>query len=173
MDGKIELAQSQIYLETDFAFFQVSDFGPGRIVFRASEYRFSDGNGGQYPTQDPAADSIVVMDTEGFLGVIPKDNLYQDYSTSEQDTRTTWVNGDKIYVRTFDLGNIGGFTDAVLTGLAIADVKRIIKYEGFAEGSSGAIRLDYELQDDIDATYYTMPIPFANNAFVTVWYTKN
>ena len=175
MDTRLEMTTNQVYIETDLSFFQVSDFSGGRMVFRSSAYRFSDGSGGQYPSADLSADTIAVLDSQGFLGVIPKSTLSAatySYDTVEVATQATWIDGSQIYVRTFQLGDVGGFTD-VQIDLLVADVDRIVKFEGYANTGNSWVSLESNgIDDDQIPLYFSMPIAFGNDCVLTIWYTK-
>lgn len=125
----------------------------------------------QVPVNDSGTNKRVTLAQVQTLMGIPF-----THSTSEQVWPfEKWLNGETIYVRTWQLGTGDATLYKPLTGLAVADVGRIhsmlIRYTDAAGG------FNLEVQDEEHlfpgATYYEAPHwPSSVDYTVTVWYTK-
>lgn len=123
------------------------------------------------------------------------------YSTEEQDTGLTWINGKKIYQITVEFGALpnNGTKDVICTGMG-TNVEDIIEISGIARGTASVsstasfIPLCYAYGGS-DANWYKWPISYfirqqdnghyktirlstftdrsANIAYFTIRYTKS
>lgn len=67
-----------------------------------------------------------------FIGVYGGDPIVLDYSTSEQDTGATWIDGSHIYKKTVNFGTLPS-TAGSAKGVAhsISNLGKVIKIEGY------------------------------------------
>lgn len=85
--------------------------------------------------------------TKAKLGADAMSN--QNYSTSEIDTGTTWIDGKKIYKRTFDCGNppAAGMTNNI--DINVTNFEKAVKIEGIM----------------FDSSNEAFPLPFIDSSF--------
>lgn len=107
-----------------------------------------------------------------------------DYSTSEVDTGTTWVDGKTIYKKTVDFGALPNATTKTVAH-GISNLYRVIKYECIAYNSGSSSNTPVPLVSavgnnstiDINATNIVMSAGVDRSAFdecyVTLYYTKS
>lgn len=118
----------------------------------------------------------------------------QNYSTSEIDTGTTWIDGKKIYKKTIDCGAEPEAGRATATNLNIPNFEKAVKIEGIMLDSyneaypipycnasaSGSTNADYELQVVQASGSLTWQVWVIRGSYsleitkiyVTVYYTK-
>ena len=106
-------------------------------------------------------------------GTLNAPNPYSplDYSTTEQETGQKWIDGQDIYLCTFDLGSdisIGSssYTD---TNIDASGIAKIINAR--AMQSNGTYKL---INASCDATYVKVSSPFSSDTarYITLFYTK-
>ena len=174
MDTRLEMRANQIFMETDNTFFQISDFGsPGRMVFRANDYRFSDGVGGQFPRLGNTSDSLATFDASGFLRHIPISSLPISnigYTFAKVNTGATWHDGKTIFKQSFNKGTGLGANDPLIVKTAVST---IVRSELNAIGGSGSVIVN----EDATLTIGTTDIEvFISSSFdlsiVTIWFTE-
>ena len=175
MDTRLEMRANQIFMETDNTFFQISDFGsPGRMVFRANDYRFSDGVGGQYPRLGNLTDSLATFDAAGFLRHIPISTLPVSelgYSFTKVNTGGTWHDGKTIFKQSFNLGN--GTGNFVATTLTVASVDEIIKCNSRGFISGGPIWNAQDASVLEGTTFMEVSTDGSETLIiVTIWFTE-
>ena len=95
-------------------------------------------------TTDPGEGSALASNT--ILGVYDGGGVTMDYSTTEQATGYTWVDGSMIYKKTISIGALPN-ADAKSVAHGISSLGKVIKMEGYCFRSS-------------DST--SMPIPFVS-----------
>lgn len=108
-----------------------------------------------------------------------------DYSTSEQDTGFTWIDGKTIYKKTINFGTLPNSTSKSVAH-GISNLGILIKFEGVASNSSGRrlpLPILYEpssaaFNTQLDCTNTSITIVTARNqseysAYVTLYYTKS
>lgn len=107
-----------------------------------------------------------------------------EYSTDEQDTGKKWINGKKIYQKTFAMGALGLAT-TIKKPHNISNLDLVVGIQGFAKENS--IGATINLPHAADQQAYTVTV-YADNAnvniqtyadqrgyaqsYVTLWYTK-
>lgn len=79
---------------------------------------------------DPGEGSALAANN--FIGVYGGDPIVLDYSTSEQDTGATWIDGSHIYKKTVNFGTLPS-TAGSAKGVAhsISNLGKVIKIEGY------------------------------------------
>lgn len=90
-----------------------------------------------------AIDSVAVSDDESFLRVV--ENYIDEknsYSTTEQLTGGTWIDGKPIYRKVIDIGALPSTSTKTITN-AFSNIDTRISMYGFAESSAGGITLPY------------------------------
>ena len=110
---------------------------------------------------------------------------FGNYSTSEQDTGFTWVDGKHIYKKTVNFGALPDSADKTVAH-GISNLSRVIKIEGTSYKSAeskftplpspGVSDSTYSMNLQVDATGVTIYTGFdrANEtAYVTIYYTKS
>lgn len=119
------------------------------------------------------------VETEG--GDTPAGGV--SYSTEEQDTGLTWVDGSKIYQKTLFIENAPSNDSASYT--IADDLDRVISYDGMFYGSTGGAEdLFYSRSDNSTSTWYSIILPTnalfirsyisrTGSIYVTVRYTKS
>ena len=108
-----------------------------------------------------------------------------NYSTSEQSTDITWINGKTIYQKTINIGNLPNATiKAVAHG--ITGITAVIKIEGWCYFASTGIwrklptmyrgsEIAYNTAVEVDSTNIFISNQADRSGFtgyVTIWYTK-
>ena len=108
---------------------------------------------------------------------------FGNYSTTEQDTGFTWIDGKKIYKKTINFGALPNATTKN-TAHGITNLAQVIKIEGFTSNGTSTYPLprvmiggaQYQAQIQTNATY--IQIDTADNlssytiTYVTLYYTK-
>ena len=104
-------------------------------------------------------------------GVLSANSQIVDYSTTEQATGQKWIDGQDIYVCTFDQGSdvsIGSssYTD---TNIDASGIAKIIDVMGMQ--SNGTYKL---INASCDSTYVKISSPFSTDTvrYITLFYTK-
>lgn len=104
-----------------------------------------------------------------------------NYSSTEQATGGTWVDGKRIYKKTVDIGSLpDNATKNVAHGISNLDT--VIKMEGYAYESPSFIPLPFVTNNDSNQVYLIVNATNiiigtgANRSsfsgYVTLWYTK-
>jgi hypothetical protein len=87
-------------------------------------------------TTDPGEGSV--LPDNNFIGVYGDEPIVLDYSTAEVDTGTKWINGESIYRKTINLGNLPDTTTKNITH-NISNFETLVKLEGsFTNGTNSA-----------------------------------
>lgn len=107
----------------------------------------------------------------------------ESYSTTEQKTDGTWIDGKPIYKKTIDFGYLPN--DAVKSvAHNIANISQVIKIEGTAMSGTTAIPLPIPASDSSASGYCQIAVSSTNivvdngndrtswYAYMTVYYTK-
>lgn len=105
--------------------------------------------------------------------------LYFDYSTSEMNTGTKWINDKLIYKKTVDLGALpNNTTKSVAHGLG-NNIDRVIKIEGYSYSSSFGMSLFIpDSSFDIDVAGINIEISTSQDlsmygeTYATIYYTR-
>ena len=110
---------------------------------------------------------------------------FGNYSTSEQDTGFTWVDGKHIYKKTVNFGALPDSTNKTVAH-GISNLSRVIKIEGTSYRpdqskftplpSPGVSDSTYSTNLQMDATGVTIFTGFDRSnetAYVTIYYTKS
>ena len=125
---------------------------------------------------------VTLHDTDGEV-IYPQTISDMDYSTSEQDTGCKWIDGKKIYKKTFSF--ILADAGATTVNHGISNFGLLIRYEGvvaqsgtknvpiprtlvnlnFQIGLEGVTTKSFEI--DVGTS-----VPKGKQAYVTLWYTK-
>ena len=130
-------------------------------------------------TTDPGEGSTLT--SNNFIGVYGDEPMILDYSTNEVDTGAKWINGDAIYKKTVNIGNLPNNTTAT-TAHGISNFSTLVKLEGnFTDGTNSA-PIPYaaptaakSVQAYADATNVTIGTGedrSAYSGYVTLYYTK-
>lgn len=109
---------------------------------------------------------------------------FGNYSTSEVDTGFTWVNGDKIYKKTINFGQMPASGNKAVNH-GISGLKYLIKWEGMSTNAAGTtfwtlpiVNTSQVANTAIDVTS-TQIVIYVNTdhsgktAYFTLYYTKN
>lgn len=132
-------------------------------------------------TTDPGEGAALAADN--YIGVYGGNPIIMDYSTSEIDTGTKWIDGSTIYKKTIDFGYLPNeTTKAVAHG--ITNLDKVIDLRGFATFQTGsrfplpfvAIATSGRIQ--VLCTDTSIQIDTATNrsggyAYITIHYTKS
>lgn len=107
-----------------------------------------------------------------------------NYSTTEQDTGYTWIDGREIYKKTIDLGNLPSSTATVNIPHNVANLSKVIRLEAVAINSSNStLPIPYIGTSDFSsvirftANQSNIVIQCGNDrssyhGYATIWYTK-
>ena len=98
-----------------------------------------------------------------------------NYTTSETDTRQTWVDGQKIYKRTVVFNNLGN------TGVvekSISGVGRVVDFEATMYSGSNSWKIPYKYVDIVSFEQGRLRINSLTDlrqysAVVTIYYVKS
>lgn len=134
------------------------------------------------PTDIEFVDTANIVDSAVTASKIDFTTLtFGNYSTVEQDTGFTWVDGDKIYKKTVDTGQLPNNSQKSINH-NISNLKRVIKFEGWAYRSTdGACApLPYSSTNLITLLVNPTKIFITTNSdrtefmesYVTLYYTK-
>lgn len=86
-------------------------------------------------TTDPGEGSALAANN--FTAVYGGDPLVMDYSTSEVNTGTTWIDGSAIYKKTIATGNLPNAAGQMTVAHGISNLGRVIKMEGTYVSTDG------------------------------------
>lgn len=125
---------------------------------------------------------VTLHDADGEV-IYPQTISDMDYSTSEQDTGCKWIDGKKIYKKTFSftLAN----AEATTVNHGINNFGLLIRYEGTVVQSDTKkvpiprtlANLNYQIGlEGITTTSFEIDVgnngPRGKQAYITLWYTK-
>lgn len=135
---------------------------------------------------DPGEGSVLADDTyKAYYGGSP---LFMDYSTLEQDTGATWIDGKIIYKKTFSFTTDSSSVQTQVTH-GISNLGVVVRYEGSLQGQGnyGQQPIPRVVADngtgynigvgDITATRFSLlvgtSVTKGTQAYVTLYYTKS
>lgn len=131
-------------------------------------------------TTDPGEGSTLA--TNNFIGVYGDEPIVFDYSTTETDTGTKWINGDAIYKKTVNIGSLPNATTKMVTH-NISNFAQLIKLEGNFTNGTNSAPIPYaaptaakSVQAYVDATNITIGTGEDRSTYtgyVTLYYTKS
>lgn len=131
-------------------------------------------------TTDPGEGSTLAENN--FIGVYGDEPIILDYSTSEVDSGSKWVNGDAIYKKTVNIGNLPNNTTKTVAH-NIANFSTLVKLEGAFTNGINSAPIPYAapttskvVQVYVDATNITIGTGedrSAYSGYVTLYYTKS
>ena len=125
---------------------------------------------------------VTLHDANGEI-IYPQTISDMNYSTSEQDTGCKWIDGKKIYKKTFSftLAN----AEATTVNHGISNFGLLIRYEGAAVPSNTKnvpiprtlANLNYQIGlEGVTTTSFEIDVatngPRGKQAYMTLWYTK-
>ena len=125
---------------------------------------------------------VTLHDADGEV-IYPQTISDMDYSTSEQDTGCKWIDGKKIYKKTFSftLAN----AEATTVNHGISNFGLLIKFEGAVVQSDTKnvpiprtlANLNYQIGlEGVTTTSFEIDVgtsgPRGKQAYMTLWYTK-
>ena len=125
---------------------------------------------------------VTLHDANGEI-IYPQTISDMDYSTSEQDTGCKWIDGKKIYKKTFSftLAN----AEATTVNHGISNFGLLIKFEGAVVQSNTKnvpiprtlANLNYQIGlEGVTTTSFEIDVgtsgPRGKQAYMTLWYTK-
>lgn len=131
-------------------------------------------------TTDPGEGSALAADN--YIGVYGGDPIIMDYSTSEMNTGTKWIDGSAIYKKTISCGPLpNAATKNIPHG--ISNLGNIIKFEGFCyrsnywlplpEASNGVWAIEVTADNtNLQVITFEDRSDFGT-AYVTLYYTKS
>ena len=132
-------------------------------------------------TTDPGEDSPLAANN--YIGVYGGDPIIMDYSTSEINTGTKWIDGSTIYKKTINFGALPNSTEKNMAH-GISSLQMIIKIEAFAATSDDTVMplpftgststFDVSiLANDTNVRITTYSDRSAYSAYVTLYYIKS
>lgn len=131
-------------------------------------------------TTDPGEGSVLAANN--FIGVYGDEPIIEDYSTTETDTGTKWINGDAIYKKTVNIGSLPNNTTKTVTH-NIANFGNLIRLEGSFTNGTNSAPIPYaaptatkSVQAYADASNITIGTGEDRSAYtgyVTLYYTKS
>lgn len=131
-------------------------------------------------TTDPGEGSVLA--DNNFIGVYGDEPIIEDYSTTETDTGTKWINGDAIYKKTVNIGSLPNNMIKKITH-NITNFGTLIKIEGgFTNGTNSGplpypcVRTAGIVQvyaDTADVVITTGEDRRSYTGYVTLYYTKS
>ena len=133
---------------------------------------------------DPGEGSV--LDPDNFVAVYGGNPIILDYSTSETNTGTKWINGAIIYKKTISLGSLPNNTTKTVSH-GINNLVTLVKLEGAASDnnifSATQIPLPFVTNNDANQIYITInstdiTVGTATDrsslsGYVTLYYTKS
>lgn len=125
---------------------------------------------------DPLADDTY----KAYYGGSP---LFMDYSTLEQDTGATWIDGKVIYKKTVDTGALPNITTKTVAH-NISNLGTVVDFYGVAYNPNTKLRIktdypytEYAVRTSVNDTYINISTAADQSSFtqsyVTVYYTKS
>lgn len=133
---------------------------------------------------DNAVSTVKIADDAVTAAKIDFSTLGGNYSSSEQDTGYTWVDGKHIYSKTIDVGNLPD-TDTSTISHGISNMSRLVKLEGNAYRSSDHAVFPLPFPSVTTANVMTVSADDSEifistgsdrsglNGYVTLYYTKS
>ena len=131
-------------------------------------------------TTDPGEGSVLAANN--FIGVYGDEPIIEDYSTTETDTGTKWINGDAIYKKTVNIGSLPNNTTKTVTH-NIANFGNLVCLEGSFTNGTNSAPIPYaaptatkSVQAYADASNITIGTGEDRSAYtgyVTLYYTKS
>ena len=131
-------------------------------------------------TTDPGEGSVLA--DNNFIGVYGDEPIIEDYSTTETDTGTKWINGDAIYKKTVNIGSLPNNTTKTVTH-NIANFGNLVRLEGSFTNGTNSAPIPYaaptatkSVQAYADASNITIGTGEDRSAYtgyVTLYYTKS
>lgn len=131
-------------------------------------------------TTDPGEGSALAANN--FIGVYGDEPIILDYSTSEVDTGSKWINGDNIYKKTVNVGNLPNNTTKTVVH-NITNFSTLIKLEGAFTNGTNSASIPYSaptaaksVQAYVDTTNITIGTGEDRSTYtgyVTLYYTKS
>lgn len=129
---------------------------------------------------DPGEGSTLAANN--FIGVYGDEPIILDYSTSEVDSGTKWIDGSAIYKKTVNLGNLPNNTTKTVAH-SISHFSTLVKLEGNFTNGTNSAPIPYSattasktVQAYVDATNITIGTGedrSAYSGYVTLYYTKS
>lgn len=133
-------------------------------------------------TTDPGEGSALA--SNNYVGVYGGDPIILDYSTTEVNTGTKWIDGSAIYKKTIDCGVLPD-NNSKNVAHNISSLGTIIKIEGISIATSGrtiplpsvsgSVEYDVALDvylNNVEITTYSDRTAYTNT-YVTLYYTKS
>lgn len=131
-------------------------------------------------TTDPGEGSVLA--DNNFIGVYGDEPIIEDYSTTETDTGTKWINGDAIYKKTVNIGSLPNNTIKTVTH-NIANFGNLVRLEGSFTNGTNSAPIPYAAPTDTksvqayaDASNITIGTGEDRSTYtgyVTLYYTKS
>ena len=128
-------------------------------------------------TTDPGEDSSLAANN--LLGVYGGDPVILDYSPTEINTGTTWINGSTIYKKTINFGALPNNTSKSVAH-SISNLDKTIEMKGYAYNSTDSISCSLPnngifLRADDTYVYITTVdnLTSYTESYVTLYYTKS
>ena len=125
---------------------------------------------------------VTLHDADGEV-IYPQTISDMDYSTSEQDTGCKWIDGKKIYKKTFSF--ILANAEATIVNHGISNFGLLIRFEGAVVQSDTKnvpiprtlANLNYQIGlEGVTTTSFEIDVgtngPRGKQAYMTLWYTK-
>ena len=130
--------------------------------------------------QDSAVTTAKINDDAVTADKIDFSTMPGNYSTTEIDTGYTWVDGNAIYKKTINFGNLPNSTTKAVSH-NISNLSGIIRIEGTVSTGSWWQPLNYYDGGPVRTVYanastvniYTSNDQSANTAYITLYYTKS
>lgn len=129
---------------------------------------------------------VTLHDTDGEI-IYPQAILEDNYSTTEQKTSSTWIDGKPIYKKTYSMGALINGGGTLVQNISSLDFETVVELRGVAinpvsknvrplplvsNGLSDMVRLDVSNNEIHVITTSGSSWSTAYNAYVTLWYTK-
>ena len=125
---------------------------------------------------------VTLHDADGEV-IYPQTISDMDYSTSEQDTGCKWIDGKKIYKKTFSFTLVNA--EATTVNHGISNFGLLIRYEGAVVQTDTKnvpiprtlANLNYQIGlEGVTTTSFEIDVgtngPRGKQAYITLWYTK-
>lgn len=129
---------------------------------------------------DPGEGSTLAANN--FIGVYGDEPIILDYSTSEVDSGSKWIDGEAIYKKTVNLGNLPNNTTKTVPH-NIANFSTLVRLEGNFTNGTNSAPIPYSattasktVQAYVDATNITIGTGedrSTYSGYVTLYYTKS
>lgn len=129
---------------------------------------------------------VTLHDTDGEI-IYPQTILEDNYSTSEQKTGSTWIDGKPIYKKTYSMGALINGGGTLVQDISSLGFENVVELRGIAinptsknvrplplvsNGLSDMVRLDVTNNEIHVITTSGSSWSTTYNAYVTLWYTK-